>query len=223
MRGALALNELRELPLLSSHEDAHVFRERIGHALVKQRLLLRHDDLLVARGTHCEPRQHEARREHCQHENKRDFFHSWPSGEINHEEAKARRGTLSLRALSATITAMRQLWMLCHQRVCSLPAPASMRLRRNSGLAFCRAACAWRVRGNVRDPARDNHSDATTLDPLPSTCLLASCASFHAASAKFRFGVLPSSLRVAGSRKRPRPSARTSFTAWSFASSSPFI
>ena len=49
--------------------------ERVGDALVEEELLAFEDELLVAQGTHRQPRQHQARREHRHNKYQRNFSH----------------------------------------------------------------------------------------------------------------------------------------------------
>src|SRR5882724_6071198 len=52
-----------------------VLRERICHALAQERLLAFEQKLLVAQRAHGQPREHEARQQDGEREDKRDFFH----------------------------------------------------------------------------------------------------------------------------------------------------
>ena len=75
MIAAPALDELRKLPLLLGPVVADLLREGVGHALVKERLLLRDDNVLVACGADGQPRQHEAGREDREQKDERNLLH----------------------------------------------------------------------------------------------------------------------------------------------------
>jgi hypothetical protein len=61
------------LPLREIVRDA--LRERVGDALVKERLLAFDEELLVAQRAHGQPGEHEARQDDGEHKDECDFFH----------------------------------------------------------------------------------------------------------------------------------------------------
>ena len=80
--GGEAFNLRAEFLLPLREIIGNVLRERIGDALIQERLLAFEQKLLVAQRAHRQPREHEARQQNGEHKNQRDFFHRFPSRNI---------------------------------------------------------------------------------------------------------------------------------------------